>query len=103
MREFNEKKGKLRLEIRRRDREWREKKREMGGKINNLEKRVRELGQRRRRYKRGTGMERSGSRKAQKGGIVERMNDIGRKLEMKKREERRNNIVTRRLEREKGS
>lgn len=99
MREFNKEKGKLRLEIRRRDREWREKKREMGGKIDNLEKRVRELGQRKRRYKRGTGMGRSGSRKAQKGG----MNDIGRKLEMKKREERRNNIVIRRLEREKGS
>lgn len=98
MERLNEELGKLK--IWQREREWREDKREMGLKIESLEERVLELET---RVGGGVKDERQWRRRELEGTrdwmrLVDKMKGIGRKLELKEREESRNNIVIRRLE-----
>lgn len=101
MERFYEEFRNLRLEIWQRDNEWREERKEIGLKMEVMEKKIKEL------ETRLEEKEKVAERVWEKGArgyvgldevTVDKMKGIGRKLELKEREERRNNIVIRRLE-----
>ncbi|XP_070170412.1 golgin subfamily A member 6-like protein 22 [Polyergus mexicanus] len=91
---------KIREEFREREREWEEERREMRGRIENLEKKLEKW------IKEGKG--RVGEEGKEGAGVVgegeleTKIKVIERKLERKEREDRKRNIVIRRVEVEKG-
>lgn len=92
---------KLKMEIWKKEGEWREERREMKKKIEGLEKRLGDLEARMEEKGKKEESVREGEEEGNKGineTIMGKMKDIGKKLEWKEREERRNNIVIRRLE-----
>ncbi|KMQ86922.1 hypothetical protein RF55_13959 [Lasius niger] len=96
MRRISDEMGKMREEIRQREEKWRQEKREMKEEIQGLEMRIQEMeGKLERKIKEGGSLVKGGG-KAGKGmekEIVDKMKGIGRKMELKEREERKNNIV----------
>src|SRR5436309_2290834 len=86
--------GLFKQELMRREGLWMEEKKEMYRRIEGLEKRVVELEAMREKESGGEGREERGggekNREMEVAG-VEKMKGIGRRLEMKEREERRNN------------
>src|SRR5436190_1830646 len=93
--------GLLKQELMRREGIWMEEKKEMYRRIEGLEKRVVELEAMREKGLGGEGREeRGGGEKNRRVevAVVEKMKGIGRRLDIKEREERRNNIVMRRME-----
>lgn len=88
---------KIREEFGEREREWEEEKREMRGRIENLERKLEKL------IKEGIGEEgKEGIGVAGEGELETKIKVIERKLERKEREDRRRNIVIRRVGMEKG-
>jgi len=101
MERFCEEFRNLRLEILQRDKEWREEKKEIGHKIETMERKIKELETRlgeREKVAEGVGVGRIRGCVGLDEVTVDKMKEIGRKIELKDREERRNNIVIRRLE-----
>src|SRR5436190_1989481 len=93
--------GLLKQELMRREGLWMEEKKEMYRRIEGLEKRVVELEAMREKESGGEGREERGGgekNREMEVAVVEKMKGIGRRLEIKEREERRNNIVIRRME-----
>lgn len=96
---LSEELGKMRREMRQREEEWKEERRELGKKMQELEKRIEEMeGRLERRGKDEAGEGKVGWYRGEERTVVERVKDIGRRLELKERKERRNNVLIRRLE-----
>ncbi|KMQ90799.1 hypothetical protein RF55_9408 [Lasius niger] len=92
---------KMRLESWQREKEWNEEREKMGDKIKNLEERIMVMEAKLERgIEEGGGTGESGKREFRwlDKTTADGMKNIRRKLEMKEREEKRNNILIRRLE-----
>lgn len=105
MERMREEVGGLKLELWRKEGEWREEKKVMKERMEKLEGRVAEVEEK----MRGGGNARIINEAGREEGykilgeeMAGKMKDIGRKMEMKEREERKNNIVIRNMEEEKG-
>ncbi|KMQ89063.1 hypothetical protein RF55_11345 [Lasius niger] len=101
MRRISDEMEKMREELQQREEKWREEKREMKEKIQGLEMRIQEMeGKLMRKIKEGGRLVEGGGRrgKGMEEEMADKMKGIGRKMELKKREERKNNIVIRSLE-----
>jgi hypothetical protein len=101
MRKISEEMGKVREELRQREEMWREERREMKERIQGLELRMQEMeGKLERKIKEGGSLMEGGGigGRGMDEEMVDKMKGIGRKMELKEREERKNNIVIRSLE-----
>jgi len=101
MERFCEEFRNLRLEILQKDKEWIEEKKEIGLKMETMERKIKELETRlgeREKVVEGVGVGRIRGCIGLDEVTVDKMKGIGKKIELKEREERRNNIVIRRLE-----